>query len=334
MDGAIWGIHAGRTGEAHSLFLQGNCIALGWPEMGDLSQLGVTRDGFKNKLAKLDPSLSLPQVAVSAGQPFRFVNEMKLGDLVVFPSKIDKKIHIGRVKGPYSYDPKGEPEYPNRRSVEWLRSLPRTHFSQGALYEVGSAMSLFSVKNYADEFVAAALGQPFLVQAEDEGEAVAAVVHESEQSTEDFILKRLAKELKGHALEHFVAALLEAMGFRAHVTKKSGDGGVDIIAHRDALGFDPPIIKVQVKSSEGSLGEPEVKQLKGNLSTGEKGLLVTLGTYSSKAELFARTVPDIRLIDGEQLVKLILEHYHAFEAGMRAVIPLKRVYLPALADEL
>ena len=30
----IWGIHAGRTGDADTLFLKQNCIAIGWEEMG------------------------------------------------------------------------------------------------------------------------------------------------------------------------------------------------------------------------------------------------------------------------------------------------------------
>ena len=36
------------------------------------------------------------------------------------------------------------------------------------------------------------------------------------------------------------------------------DEGVDIVAHKDELGFEPPIIKVQVKSGEGTLGDPVV----------------------------------------------------------------------------
>lgn len=90
---------------------------------------------------------------------------------------------------------------------------------------------------------------------------------------------------------------------------------------------------MQVKSTEGSSGEPEVKQLKGNLSAGEEGLLVTLGSISSKAELFPLTVPDVRLIDGSQLVKLVREHHEQIDSGYRADIPLKRVYLPSLAEE-
>jgi len=333
MEKSWWGIHAGRTGEAHSLFIDQSVIAIGWHEMGDLSLLKPKREAFKDRLSQVHSNWSVPKIAVSAGQPYRFVHEMKSGDFVIFPSKIDKLIHIGHVTGSYFYETSDEPGYPNRRKVEWLKALPRTGFSQAALYEIGSAMSLFSVKNFADEFAVALSGQVPPPSVATENEAIVAVVEESEQSTEDFILKRLAFDFKGHALEHFVAGLLEAMGFRAQVTKKSGDGGIDIIAHRDALGFEPPIIKVQVKSGEGSLGEPEVKQLKGNLSAGEKGLLVTLGSISSKAELFARTVPDIRLIDGSQLVKLVLEHYEQFDSGYRAAIPLKRVYLPSLAEE-
>lgn len=324
----VWGIHAGKTGDAEALFADSGCIAVGWPDMGDLSTLKPTREAFKARYASVFPSKSAGHVPVAAGQLFRFTKEIKIGDLVVFPAKLDRTVRIGRVTGEYLYRPELSKAYPNHRPVEWLKSFPRTKFSQSALYEIGSALSLFQVKNFADEFRAALSGETYVAPL-TEDEAVAAVVMESEQSTEDFVLKRLAHEFKGHALEHFVAHLLEAMGFRARVTKKSGDGGVDIIAHKDALGLEPPIIKVQVKSTEGSIGEPEVKQLKGNLSGGEKGLLVTLGTISPKAELFARTVPDIRLIDGENLVKLILEHYEQFDSRYRAAVPLKRVYLPA-----
>ena len=196
--------------------------------------------------------------------------------------------------------------------------------SVGALHELGSALSIFQIKNFADEFKAALAGAPIIPPARED-EAVVAVVRDSLQSTEDFVLKRLARDFKGHAFEHFVASLLRAMGYRARVTVMSGDGGVDILAHRDDLGFEPPIIKVQVKSGEGSISEPDVKQLKGNLSGGEKGLFVTLGIFSPKAKLFARTVPDMRLVDGRELVELIQEHYEKLESSSRAAVPLRRI---------
>ena len=30
----VWGIHAGRNGEAHSLFMNAPCIAVGWARDG------------------------------------------------------------------------------------------------------------------------------------------------------------------------------------------------------------------------------------------------------------------------------------------------------------
>ncbi len=50
---AIWGIHSGRTGEADSLFLKHNMIALGWNKMGDLVTLPSDREAFKVRVAKV-----------------------------------------------------------------------------------------------------------------------------------------------------------------------------------------------------------------------------------------------------------------------------------------
>ena len=47
VDPAFWGIHAGRTGDADELFLRGNCIAIGWADLGNLSAVAANRDAFK-----------------------------------------------------------------------------------------------------------------------------------------------------------------------------------------------------------------------------------------------------------------------------------------------
>src|SRR3989304_5153444 len=142
---------------------------------------------------------------------------MKLGDVVVYPSKRDRQVDLGRVEGGYTYDPKTEPGYPHVRAVKWLRSVPRTQFSQGALYEIGSAMSLFPVKNFADEFRARPDGNAAPVPPVAQDESVAAVAEDIEETTRDFVLKRLAQELKGHPFADFVAQVLETMGYRARV---------------------------------------------------------------------------------------------------------------------
>ncbi len=326
----MWGIHAGHTGDADSLFKKGY-IAIGWEEMGNMSSTKADREAFKAAVAKTYPQASPASVANQAGQIFRFVCEMKPGDMVVYASKRFRKVHIGRIEGPYRYDPKLSSGYPNLRKVTWHKEVARTEFTQGALYEIGSALSLFRVKNYADEFLAAVeakTSRPIEVDP-----TIKVVAEEIENNTRDFVLKQLAQELKGHPFAEFVAHLLNIMGYRTRVSPEGPDGGVDILAHKDELGFEPPIIKVQVKSTEGSVGDPITSALYGKVGPSEHGLVVTLGSYTPQAQAFAKSKTNLRLIDGEELVDLILTHYEKLDSRYKGVIPLKRVYAPEPVSE-
>jgi len=109
---------------------------------------------FKAAYATAYPDDKPAAIPNNAGKPFRFVHEMKKGDIVAYPSKMDRHIHLGRITGDYRYDPTQEAGYPNSRQVQWVTSVPRTLFSQGALYEIGSAMSLFQIKKLREEFLA------------------------------------------------------------------------------------------------------------------------------------------------------------------------------------
>ena len=132
-----------------------------------------------------------------------------------------------------------------------------------------------------------------------------------------------------HRFEEFTAGLLRAMGYRATATPPSGDGGVDVIAHRDSLGLEPPIIKVQCKKTLSTIGGPDVQKLSGALAHGgaEVALFVTLGAYSSDAIRIERTRQDLRLINGTQLVDLVLEYYEVLDPEWKQLLPLRRVYV-------
>ncbi|MDQ8206185.1 restriction endonuclease [Coraliomargarita sp. SDUM461003] len=323
----LWGIHGGKTGDADSIFLKSKCIALGWDKMPDLSTLGGDREVFKAKIQEAYPDKKPGAIPNNAGQLYRFIHEVKIGDLVIYPSKMDRQIHIGEVEGEYYYSNKSGGSYPHRLKVKWLKAFPRTRFAQGALYEIGSALSFFQVKNYADEFLGALSGEQ-LTKRVEEDETVSLVAEDIETTAEDFILKTLAQELKGHPFEEFVAHLLGTMGYWTRGVPKGADGGVDIVATKDELGVEPPIIKVQVKSTEGSVGNPEVTALYGNVDQNEFGLLFTLGSFTSQAKVFARNKTNLRLIDGPELVKMVLNHYEDFNSKYKGLIPLKRVYVP------
>lgn len=335
-DVTIWGIHAGKYAEGDAEFKKEGVVAIGWADIGDLSQFAADRELYKAAVVSAYPTTKAGAVPVYAGLLYRFVHEVKEGDLFIYPSQVDREVHIGRVVGPYAFRPEMAKKYPNTaadpyasvRPVKWLKSLPRTHFSQGALFEIGSALTLFQVKNYAEEFVAALQGA-VPVAPVDADPTVALVAEEIEQTARDFILKTLATELKGHPFASFISHLMRTMGYRTRVAPPGPDGGVDITASKDSLGFEGPIVKIQVKSSEGKIGLPEVSALYGNVDAKEFGLLVTLGEFTKQASDFARNKPNLQLVDGNGLVDLVLENYEAFDSEYKGVLPLRSVYVPA-----
>ena len=322
----VWGIHTMDD----FMFLNRNVIAIGWKAMGDLGTLVADREAFKKRYASVYPEAKLQQVANSAGMLFRFVHEAKIGDYVVFPSKVNRQINIGVIEGDYLFSP-NEAEYVQTRKVKWLKHLPRTSFSQGALYEVGSAMSFFSLKNYADEYLAALekSGKKVEVVADD-AEVVEKTAADIIEGTKDYILKELSKNLKGYDLEDFVANLLEAMGYRAEVSQHGGDSGIDITAYKDEL---PPRILVQVKSSDSDIRESTIQSLKGAMREGDYGLFITLANYTKNAQNYLKNTPIIRGINGTELVELILKYYDGLSDKYRQMIPLQKVYIPNLKSE-
>ena len=327
----VWGIHT----KDDALFLNKDLIAIGWAELGNLSEIEPTREAFRVKMEEKFPEKSKQSIATMNGQVYRFVCEMQVGDYVVYPSKADRKINLGVVDGDYYYEPELNDtiyDYVNRRKVKWLKHLPRTSFSQGALYEAGSAMSLFTIKNYADEYLAAldVNYKPVVHDDEPEDETVAATAEDIQENTKDFILKELSHQLKGYDLEEFVADLLRAMGYRTTVSSHGGDSGIDITAYKDEL---PPRILVQVKSGDGDIKETTIQSLKGAMREGDYGLFVTLANYTKNAQKYLDSTPIIRGINGTELVDLILKYYTDLDEKYRKMIPLKMVYIPVAKEE-
>lgn len=321
----VWGIHSTHD----SLLLKEGIIAIEWDEMEDLSKIEPSKEAFRKKLLKAYPEYKKGAVPGAVGMLLRFCHEVAIGDYIVFPSKADRMINIGRVESNYFFEGK---ECMSRRKVTWLKHIPRLSFSQGALYEVGSALTFFSVKNYAGEFLAAlekGLSMKDLVPSLED-ETVGATADVIIENTRDYILKELSTNLKGYALESFVADLLRAMGYRTSVSPQGGDSGIDIKAYKDEL---PPRIVVQVKSQDSDITETTIQSLKGAMMPGDYGLFVTLSNYTKKAQKFLESNPMIRGINGTELVDLILQYYESLSKEYREMIPLKKVYIPISKDE-
>ncbi|MGN6254553.1 MAG: restriction endonuclease [Solirubrobacterales bacterium] len=333
----LWGLH--HRG-AHELVSAGS-IAVGWPDAGDLSDLPDDRDAFKARLRESFPERSEAWIANAAGQLLRFRHVMQVGELVVYSRKADRTINIGRIVGDYAYEPAVWSRYPNRRQVEWLKTeIPRDRFTSGCLYEVGSALSVYTIKEHKDEILAA-LGE------RAEGTVIGAVapspepppelepVSEDEPDVEriseltgDFILREFNTTLKGHDFARFCGWLFEALGYSARVSPPGADGGVDIVATKDPLGVERPLLKIQCKSGSGPIGSSDVQALNGTLAEAELGVFIAVGGYTSPARHAAAGMPKMRLIGPDELLDLILTHYPQLPDEAKQTIPLRRVWMP------
>ncbi|MDT0264474.1 restriction endonuclease [Jatrophihabitans lederbergiae] len=328
---SVWGIH---NDALTTELIEGNFISIGWDEVGDISKIGPDRTALKAALAGAYPEAKRGSIPVQAGILRRFAFDIQVGDVVVAPYRPDRTINIGIATGPYQFLA-GAPSHRHHRPVEWKRlGVPRPVFTQAALYEIGSAMTVFGIRNHPAEFLAVlrAEGDPeaavnAAVQNTPPAEAEEAVdeprVKRVNQYTRDFILEQLkAPNLTHQEFEEFTAVLLRSLGYQARVTPFSQDGGVDVVAHRDPLGVEPPLIKVQCKHHTGTISSPEVSQLEGTRAAGELAVFVTLGNYSKDAKSIERQKQGLRLLDGEAVVDLFLSGYAALPTEWRLRIPL------------
>ena len=119
-------------------------------------------------------------------------------------------------------------------------------------------------------------------------------------------------QISPESFERLVVDILQKMGYgKGQVVGKSGDRGIDGIINQDALGLEK--VYLQAKRWQNPVGEPDIRNFIGSLVVAEgasKGVFVTNSTFSASARQTAQTTSNmfIRLIDGPELAKLMMNH--------------------------
>ncbi|MGP9723888.1 restriction endonuclease [Corynebacterium sp. AOP40-9SA-29] len=345
MSEQIWGIHNDTVTDQ---LVDEGFVSIGWDEVGDLSKFSSGRDSIKKTLAEKHPNAKTNSIAGQAGVLYRFAREVSVGDIIVAPYRPDSTINIGKVDSEYYFE-EDAPTHRHRHRVRWIKTgLPRAVFSQSALYELGSALTLFKVSRHTDEVFAvlhaktndadaiadtvdALTKTRNLDEEADAPESDEPRASRIERHTRDFILEVLTSAINPREFEELSADLLRAIGYQARVTQYSQDGGIDVVAHKDPLGIEPPLIKAQCKQRVSTIGSPEVNQLIGTQGDGELCLFFTLGSYSRDAIAIERQRSGIRLLSGEDIVSLIIDNYAQLPERWRRAIPLTSVLV--VSDE-
>ena len=93
---SVWGIHMEK--EIGPDAIANDFIAIGWEELGNLRNY-ADLESFNQALQDTYPDKNRRSYGQHSGVLNRFVYKMKPGDIVVYPSKHDRKVNIGRIEG-------------------------------------------------------------------------------------------------------------------------------------------------------------------------------------------------------------------------------------------
>lgn len=144
---SLFGIHIKEKNTA--LSENNPHICIGWSDLGDLSEI---KD--KNDLAILyDAHFEKNNRGrgQDIGQIWRFINDVKEGDYVIFAE--NSVFHIGRIESDYYFDKtvyEGQSnDYKNTRKVRWLKkNISRSVLSSDLHNSLKTAMSIWGLNDY------------------------------------------------------------------------------------------------------------------------------------------------------------------------------------------
>lgn len=339
---AVWLVRAGRFGAYDALALERGYAVLGWEELPDLRQV-KTRAELEDLCRKTYPEAKANTIYNWVGQLWAFFDRIQIGDLIVLPLKSRSAIAIGRATGSYEFHADFPSGARHTRTVEWLRTdLPRAAFDQDLLFSLGAFMTVCRIqRNDAENRIGALLnGRPLksgVPKSEIEPTPNSEIQPPPnlEEYARDQIRAHIGQKFRSHDLSRLVTAVLRAQGYQTEMSPQGPDGGVDIVAGRGPMGFDPPRLCVQVKSSDGPVDVKVLRELNGVMKDfgADQGLLVSWGGFKQSVFNDARRrFFEIRLWDADDLIQALLEDYEHLPADLQAELPLKRVWTLVLEE--
>lgn len=312
----IWCVRAdyGRYAES---FLKGNYTAIGWLSSVDLQSVG-TREELYALYKKEYPKETNLVVGQQVGQISRFLHEIRVGDYIILPTANTDHIQIGVVAGDYYFDPSHDRcPFNHRRKVQWYKKpIQRSQFSVPFQNTIRSSLTVFAVSHKKNFFTT--IGKPELLPEEERNQPFDYYTS---------VLNRIL-ELNDVEFEILITHLLTALGFEgAEHTGKVGDGGVDATGELNVANLAKIKLIVQVKryKIESKISAKTVKELRSNIPAGGQGALITTAGFRTNAKEIALEsgFPRIGLIDGNQLVDILAEHWEDIPQEFQDKLELK-----------
>jgi hypothetical protein len=300
-------------------FVEGGYAGIGWIPEVDLSNVKTRDELYPLYKAAHPQDTSNLVIGQQVGQIARFLVDIRAGDYVITPAANTEWLHYGQV-GPdpsyfYATGDDGCP-YRHRRHVNWSGArLNRGSCSVPFQNTIRSALTVFAVSQ-KDEFFTA-IGQAALVTTPQ------ALAYDAQRVVLEQVLLLDDKEF-----EILITHLLNALGFEgSEHTGKTGDGGVDATGELNVSNLAK--VKVFVQAKRYKLGTKisanTVKQLRQAIPFGGQGAFITTADFQSAANEVALEpgFPRIGLVNGRQLVDLLVEHWEEIPQAFRDKLGLR-----------
>ena len=314
----VWVVRA-DFGTYTDHFISSGYVGIGWMPDQDLSGIG-NRDELYPIYAWAHPGDTSPYViGQQVGQIARFLLEIKPGDYVIAPPKDTEWLHYGRVspEPSYFYSDAGDGcPYRHRRKVDWEeKRLSRSELSVPFQNTIRSSLTVFAVSQREE----------FLYKI---GETNLSPQHGAEGGDPYRVVLNQILELDAAEFEILVGHLLTALGFEGtEVTGKSGDGGVDAIGELNVWNLAKVKVFVQAKrySPGNKINSTTVKSLRQSIPFAGQGAFITTADFQQNAAQAALEpgFPRIGLINGSQLVDLLVGHWNEIPEEFRQRLGLK-----------
>ena len=148
-------------------------------------------------------------------------------------------------------------------------------------------------------------------------------------------LSEILHNMNPFAFEVLAQRLLRECGFLdVHVTKKSGDGGIDGTGKLRLNGIFSFNVAFQCKRYKGQVGPGDIRDFRGSLDNNiEKGVLITTGSFSKAAreEAGAPGKKQIDLMDGNDFMDKLAEY--SIGLTPRTEYDIDEEYFAEIAEE-
>ncbi len=326
----MWMVRA-EGGSFVEAFIEKAVVAMLFENFTDFDKVTSRTEAVK-LYHTANPEFSKGKAGIGGGQLYRFVTEIKINDRVITYNPSRRVYHVGIIAGEHVYDPQVIPELPSYRKVKWEGEVLRDLLSVSTKNTLGAISTLFLLSDSAAAEIESVLkkGASGAVQTEEEEKSEEIYLLKDIQNKSKEFIKDQVNKLEWDKMQELVAGLLRAMGYKTRISPPGSDRGKDIVASPDGFGFENPRIVVEVKHRKDAMGAQDIRSFLGGRHKDDKGLYVSTGGFSKEARYEAeRANIPLTLMDLDELVSAIIEHYEKMDMETRVLVPLTKIYWPA-----